>query len=101
VVTNPSVPVNLKESSYVPNNLITGKDLQYQSPVMISERASIGNHVKLVNSVIAGKCTIGNNVIIENSFIGEDVIIENDCVIKNNYLWNQLVPKNTYLDGNE
>ncbi|XP_066328817.1 uncharacterized protein [Miscanthus floridulus] len=50
---------------------------------VVGSATSIGDHCKILNSVIGEGCKIGKNVLINGSFIWDNVIIEDGCKVNN------------------
>jgi len=50
---------------------------------VVGSATSIGDHCKVLNSVIGEGCKIGKNVLINGSFIWDNVIIEDGCKVSN------------------
>ncbi|MBP1990985.1 glucose-1-phosphate thymidylyltransferase [Paenibacillus eucommiae] len=64
----------------------------------ISNSVVIGEHARIINSVIRGPVIIGEHAIIENSYIGPYSSISNHVSIYNCELENSIVMENTLLD---
>lgn len=87
------------------NQYFLGKMEGFRSEGSIDSRSSvtgpvvIGEHAKIINSVIQGPAIIGPNTVIEDSRIGPNTSIAENVTIRHCEMENSIVMENTVLDN--
>lgn len=72
-----------RQGVYKASDVTLSPSAQIGANSVVGSATSIGDHCKVLNSVIGEGCKIGKNVLINGSFIWDNVIIEDGCKVNN------------------
>lgn len=72
-----------RQGIYKASDVTLSYSAQIGANSVVGSATSIGDHCKVLNSVIGEGCKIGKNVLINGSYIWDNVIIEDGCKVSN------------------
>ncbi|XP_039791852.1 translation initiation factor eIF-2B subunit epsilon-like isoform X2 [Panicum virgatum] len=72
-----------RQGIYKASDVTLSHSAQIGANSVVGSATSIGDHCKILNSVIGEDCKIGKNVLINGSYIWDNVIIEDGCKVSN------------------
>lgn len=75
-----------RQGIYRASDVTLSHSAQIGANSVVGSATSIGDHCKVVNSVIGQGCKIGKNVVINGSYIWDSVIIEDGCKVSNSLI---------------
>ncbi|KAG2662451.1 hypothetical protein PVAP13_1KG538800 [Panicum virgatum] len=72
-----------RQGIYKASDVTLSHSAQIGASSVVGSATSIGDHCKVLNSVIGEGCKIGKNVLINGSYVWDNVIIEDGCKVSN------------------
>jgi len=72
-----------RQGIYKASDVTLSHSAQIGANSVVGSATSIGDHCKVLNSVIGEGCKIGKNVLINGSYVWDNVIIEDGCKVSN------------------